>query len=417
MSSDQSSRTLVYLAFGWLASACGGHSRHDEPATFGGATNGGIQGAITGGSSSTTAGTASMTQGGDDGSGGTNGSGNGGGGSTSGGGPSVGGRPDAAGGGGGDISSVWPSFGCGKEYTGPIGQKVTIPTSGVKDANCTAKLADGTKRCGPWGEESSTWQKAPLPRDYWLYLPPNYDPSKAYPLVFEGPGCGGNGGGVFGLPNAKDLVIRVGISPAPKSVGHADNPEQGCFDNKEGDDSLDFAFYEALYDELNDKVCFDRNRVHALGDSSGAWLANELGCKYAGDPHGRPIRSVISSVGTLPTEPEYAPTCSNQPMAGLWVYKAALDSNFSVRPNDAVSRAMQVSGCTGASDYDDAVAKGLFKDFPIGADNPDNTCQRLQTCPEAYPLVVCGAPGGFQSGTGSVTDPATGVFLKLFQPR
>jgi poly(3-hydroxybutyrate) depolymerase len=314
-----------------------------------------------------------------------------------------------------DIDALWPSFGCGKDYAGLVGQKIIIPTSGVKDANCTAQL-NGAKKCGAWGQESSTWQKSPLERNYWVYLPANYDPNKAYPLVLEGPGCSGNGGGVFSLPSVKDSVIRIGLSPADRSVGHGTNPDQGCFDDKEGDDSLDFVFYEALYDKLNDSLCFDRNRVFALGESSGGWLANELGCKYAGDSHGRPIRGIVSGGATLPNQPEFAPTCTTQPMAGLWVHKPQLGEN-SISPRYAVARAMQVNGCTGASDYDDAVNQGLVKDFPIGSGNPDGTCKQLESCPALYPLVVCEAPGGFQSGFGSALEPAASVFIKSLMAR
>lgn len=397
----------LLVTFGWLGVACGGVYHRDEPATSGGA---GSDSAVNGGSNATTAGTAPTTDGGT-GLGGVSGGSSG---SATGGALAMGGRPDAAGGAGGDITSVWPSFGCGKDYTGLIGQKITLGTSGMKAANCTAKTVDGTKKCGPWGQASSTWQKAPLPRDYWVYLPANYDPTKQYPLVIQGPGCSGTGGGIYSLPGAKDNAIRIGISPPDRSVGHATNPGQGCFDDKEGDDSLDFVFYETLYDELNDALCFDRNRVFAVGDSSGASLANELGCKYAGDMHGRPIRGVVSKSGLLPTEAEYAPTCTTQPMAGLWLYNADDFGTPAPQPNDAVGRAMKVNGCMGAVDMNDAIAKGLVVSFPIGGGNADNVCKLIQGCSELYPLVVCPLPPQHQQSFNYVVEAAGSTFLNMF---
>ena len=36
------------------------------------------------------------------------------------------------------------------------------------------------------------------------------------------------------------MVVRVGLTPAPNSIGHGTNENQGCFDDKEGDDSVDW---------------------------------------------------------------------------------------------------------------------------------------------------------------------------------
>lgn len=222
---------LVYLACGWSMAGC---DDQPPPRTFvfaPGATTGGASG----GGGTDGGGTVEMAP------------------------P----RPDAGGEGPGTLSEPWPSAGCGKPFDvqSRVVQK-RIATTGVKDPNCTAKLSSGVSRCGPWS----------LEREYVLYLPANYDPNQPYPLVFEAPGCTGTGKSVYDLPNVTDDVIRVGLTPPPSSIGHATNPDQSCFDDREGDDSVDFVFYETLYDELNETLCFDRNLVHAVGDASGGLL-------------------------------------------------------------------------------------------------------------------------------------------------
>jgi hypothetical protein len=139
----------------------------------------------------------------------------------------------------GDITKVAPTPGCGKDP--PPNGKITIGTMGVKAADCAAKL-NGQPRCGPWGQAASTWAKEPLPRDYYLYLPQGYDKTKAYPLVLLGPGCGGNGSDIYDYnDSANNTVIRVGVTPADRNiVGHGTNPGEDCFDDKEGDDSVDW---------------------------------------------------------------------------------------------------------------------------------------------------------------------------------
>jgi poly(3-hydroxybutyrate) depolymerase len=336
------------------------------------------------------------------------------GGATTGGGSTAGsaGMGSGGGSGGGDITKVWKSDGCGKAFAGQSGAKVTIATAGMKDANCADKLG-GQPKCGLWGQAGSAWQTEPVPRDYYVNLPANYDMNKAYPLVIEGPGCGGNGTNIYPLPDIANQVIRIGITPPPNYVGHGTNENQGCFDDKEGDDSVDWVFYENFYDKLNQDVCFDRNRVFSAGNSSGSWFSNELGCKYAGDPK-RPVRGVLPNTGGLPNEAQFEPTCTTKPMAGMWVHEVGDTTNPFTGNKFAIDRAIKVNGCTGAQSYDAKVAANEFQNFPIGGNNPDNTCQLLKGCPETTPLVVCPLPGNQHGGHDSVVNPGFATFIKQF---
>jgi poly(3-hydroxybutyrate) depolymerase len=298
--------------------------------------------------------------------------------------------PDG-GGAGGEITKVAPTTGCGK--AAPATGRATIMTMGTKPNGC----ADS--KCGAWSYE----------REYFLNLPANYGNTNAYPLVFEGPGCGGSGLDVYPLNNNVDgTVIRVGLTPPPNAIGHATNPNQGCFDDKEGDDSVDWIFYENLWDKLADELCFDKNRVFASGNSSGAWIANEVGCKYAGDAV-HPIRAIMPNTGGLPDQTQYRPTCTTQPMAGMWVHEVN-DQTIPFTGNQyAITRAMQVNGCPGGN-----YAGATWDDFPIGGGNADATCRKMRGCPELYPLVVCPLVGNAQSAHDSVTNPGFSTFIKMF---
>ncbi|HEY1533430.1 MAG TPA: hypothetical protein VGF76_05415, partial [Polyangiaceae bacterium] len=296
-----------------------------------------------------------------------------------------------------------PTPGCGQVVTqmGGISALGTVQTMGSKPADA----ADSKK--GPWSYE----------REYTVTLPVGYDPNQPYPLVFEGPGCGGASTSViplsdpnFDTPNVGNTVIRVGLKPPPNDIGHATNRNQGCFDDYDSNYSVDWLFYETLYDKLAAQLCFDKNRVFASGDGSGALFANELACKYAGDAS-RPIRAVLSNSGGLPPDPGAVPTCSMQPMAGMWVHK----TNDMERPftmaKDAIARAMHVNGCTVGTSYDDA----SFENFPIGGGKPDSTCKKIVGCPELYPLVVCAFVGSAQSADDDVTNPGFSKFIRLLE--
>jgi hypothetical protein len=301
--------------------------------------------------------------------------------------------------GGSDITKVVPTMGCGQDPGLAAGTLVmqTIETSGTKAADC----ADS--QCGDWS----------YTRQYFVRLPVGYDETKAYPLILEGPGNEQLGNVLYALPDLASTVIRIGLTPPPVDIGHSTNPGQGCFDDREGDDSVDFVFYEDLYDRLAATLCFDRNRVFAAGRSDscgGAWLANELGCKYAGDAT-RPVRGVLVNSGGLPTLPAHAPTCTNNPMAGMWVH--AIGNTISAFGGSivAMNRALTVNGCLPAGV---TYSTATFDPFPIGGGNVDTTCKRFTGCPDVAPLVVCPLRSNSTGPNDDVVNPGWTTFIKLF---
>jgi hypothetical protein len=274
----------------------------------------------------------------------------------------------------------------------------TIETVGTKEPGCAAHHGDGTPACGPW---TAT-------RTFYIHEPNPYDFNQPYPLIIQAPGCGGTGRDVYALTPFPNM-IRVGVSPGPNDLGHGTNPEQGCFDDKEGDDSIDWPFYEKLYDKLNVELCFDRNRVFASGNSSGAWFANELGCKYAGDAL-RPIRGVMTHRGGLPTEQKYLPTCSTAPLAGMWVHEVTDATSPFDATKVALDRAMSLGGCPAGQVYDTS----QFEDFLIqGYGYP--VCKRIVGCDPLTPLVVCPLPGNGRSGHDDLANPGFSEFVKAFE--
>jgi poly(3-hydroxybutyrate) depolymerase len=267
---------------------------------------------------------------------------------------------------------------------------------GSKPAGCLDAV------CGDWSSE----------REYTVFLPQNYDPSHPYTLLFLGPGCGGSSTSVYPIENnAQDTAIRVGLRPSAEiQAVHATNPNQGCFDDRDGDASVDFVLYETLYDSLESQLCFDRNRVFAGGISTGAVMANELGCKYAGDSQ-RPIRGVTASKGSLPTVSEQRPTCSGAPMAGMWI-NAIDDQTYPFNHTiAAIDLAISFNDCADGTSYETAA----FENFPVGGGLPDDTCKRIAGCDPLYPLVVCAMPGSGGHGSfDSIANPGFSTFLQSF---
>jgi hypothetical protein len=348
-----------------------------------GADTAGTTGAGTAGTGAGTAGTGGTGTAGTTGAGGTGTAG-----TTGAGGATVAGGP---------ITKVLPTAGCGMAPTGYTPGTLVpfhIATAGMKSTPC----ADS--KCGAWTDM----------RDYWVRLPTGYDMTKAYPILFEGPGCGGHGNNLYALPGLGSTVIRVGVSPSAQiQAFHATNPGQGCFDDKEGDDSVDWVLYEALYDKLASQICFDRNRVFAGGNSSGAWFSNELGCKYAGDAT-RPVRGIMPNTGGLPTDPKYVPTCTTKPMSGFWSHEVNDGTNPFMGNIVAMNRALTVNGCTPAGV---TYGTAMFDPFPISATD-STSCKKYRGCPAEYPLVVCPLPGNQHASHDNVVNPGWDTFIKLF---
>ena len=152
--------------------------------------------------------------------------------------------------------------------------------------------------------------------------------------------------------------------------------------------------------------------MFAVGNSSGAWFANEVGCKYAGDPT-HPIRGIMPNTGGLPNQTAYKPTCTSKPMAGMWSHEIGDTTNPFSGNIYAIDRAMAVNGCTMGNSY----ATAAFDPFPIptAAGGMDNaSCKKMRGCPEIYPLVVCPLPGTGHGSHDNVANYGFPVFLKLF---
>lgn len=357
--------------------------------TSAGGTAGGTAGSSAGGSSGAAAGGSGGTAGGAGGaSGGAGGAAGGAGGAAGG-----AGGGGAGGGGSGDLLAVWPSSGCGMPPHDD--GTFSIEVSGSKGPPPCART--GTL-CGPWTDT----------REYSVFKPAGYAVDKPYMLVFEGPGCGGGSTNIYPYDNnANNTIIRVGLKPSTNGdiqASHGTNPNQGCFDDKEGDDSVDFVVYEALYDLLETQLCFDRNRVFFGGNSSGAWWSNEHGCHYAGDAT-RPVRGIMPNTGGLPSETQFKPTCTDAGMAGMWIHETGDTTNPFSGNIYAINRAMTVNGCPAGQTYDTAQFE---EGYPIAQ------CKRMMGCDPLFPIVVCPLGGNGHGSHDDVVNPGVSAFLQSF---
>ena len=110
-------------------------------------------------------------------------------------------------------------------------------------------------------------------RVYYLELPKDYNSNTAYSLVFGFHGLGGDytsftEGSSYNLQSAmgeEAILVYPNALPDDSDV------------TKWVDSDLDF--FDDLYAELEENLCFDIRKVFALGHSAGAGFTHELGCQ------------------------------------------------------------------------------------------------------------------------------------------
>jgi hypothetical protein len=355
----------------------------------GSTTSGGASGSSGTGGDSGSTGTGGTTSGGTDSGGTTSG------GTDSGGSGAQAGSAGTAGSAGSppDLTIVKPTAGCG--LTAPsdlvaqhyVGR--TIETAGHREATTDDPW------CFPGEPAAYDWSYT---REYSVRLPSGYDPAKAYPVVLQGvQSCSPSQDMLPPVPDIAERVIHVHLVRTAAACPGSSN--RCGYDSYDGTNSIEFPFYERVWQQLASELCFDQNRVFTTGWQSGGDFANQLGCVYAG--HAKyPIRAV--GVGEAAWS---LPSGCGGPMAGMWLdglshgfYRAAIEM--------AMTAARQGIGCPLAGRTNYAVP-GLN----------DDTCRNTAgSCPASAsnPLVKCGY-GSPNPGQGTpVTTVANLGFAHFF---
>lgn len=114
-------------------------------------------------------------------------------------------------------------------------------------------------------------------RKYVLSIPTGYDPSKPYTLGFGWHGRTGNGALFKAYSGVEKAAANKAIFVYPDGLPVTDDPKDtGWVLTPTG---RDFAFFDALLKELNEKLCVDSKRVVSFGHSFGGYWSNTLACQ------------------------------------------------------------------------------------------------------------------------------------------
>jgi poly(3-hydroxybutyrate) depolymerase len=329
----------------------------------------------TGGSVGTTGGSTGTTGG----SGGAGPTGGGGGaGPTGGSGGSVSSGGMSGGGGGGSDHPTGPSAGCKIDPPNEaIGSNVqhSIDITGM-----AAKYVPGYTH-----------------RIYCTQMPKGYEPTKPYPVVFYGPGCGAKSCEGNNFSNRTDIILVQAIASLDAKDQNTlvpPNAAPGCFQaGREGTpDSPELNYFDQVMAEVEAKYCVDRGKIYAAGTSSGAWLSNYLACK-----RGNRVRGSAADSGGMNFD-------HGECTGGAAVMEMPGDSAVT---QDSMKREI------GAASVRDMFVKlNGCSATPTQMTYGGKTCDVYGGC--ANPVAWCNVGGGHQSGN-NLLSPVGWAFWSTLQ--
>ena len=367
-------RSVTFASVGLMGvilAACGGDPAPGQLGmtnSSGGATNSVAgTGSVTAGSTST-AGGATSTAGGTTGA--TGGTAN----TTGGTANTAGGTTSTAGGAGGTL---------GGGGTTSAGGRPSGPSAGCTKAPPDEALGSGVIHMLDVTGMAAVYAPGYTHRKYCTTMPKNYDPTKAYPVVFFGPGCGATACEGNAFTGRTDVFIVQAIAGADAKDANIvpKNGAPGCFQaGKEGSgDSPEGPYFDQVMAQVEANYCVDKGKVFAAGTSSGAWLSNYLACA-----RGNVIRGTAADSGGL----QFAHgTCTG----------GAAVMEF---PGDSTNTKDQEGNEIGSAAARDMFVKlnGCSTTPTSMAFDKATTCQIYGGCDS--PVVWCNVGGGHQSGNG-----------------
>jgi poly(3-hydroxybutyrate) depolymerase len=293
-----------------------------------------------------------------------------------------------------DLSTVKPSAGCGTDITAAYpgimnGQWQPVDNHDYMSGYQIAITSPAMHPVVP-GKV--------LQRRYFIRLPPNYDKSHVYKMLYQGAGCTGKGTDVSPFDTVtKGTAIQIALEIYPgvwgggSDTSGAGDPGVSCFDDKRGALSIEAPFIEALHERLKSQLCFDEHRVFIAGHSSGGWLANQFGASY-----GSKIFRAISpssgglAQGTLEQPPD------GLPVPGIWWHQPLDGTNPFQGTVDGINHALIVNKCTPNFDTSPEAA-APFPNVSI--------CQKFTSCPAQFPIIVCRVTAGGGDHRNNLDDP------------
>ncbi len=298
----------------------------------------------------------------------------------------------------GGPSAVLKSSGCGKplptnQVKTVIGMRTGYTEYHVKQTGTTITVAHPEKA---------------VDRQFFVRVPVDYDPNKAYRVVYIYQGCSANANegdtATYPLFNeaqgGTEQAIYVAVSLPPN------HPNNNCYDNRAGNESQEWEAFQMFHDKVEANYCTDNNRIYVTGYSSGGWIANMFSCYFGGVP--TPPRKFLpkwavrgraaTSGGLIP---DNMPAC-NGAVAALYLHDAGDTTNLIAGSKLGLDNTLKQNNCTGSQT---AKWAGM-----------SDVCVQYTDCPKDYPVVFCTTNGQGHNDQSNRAIPGFKKFFDMMNP-
>jgi poly(3-hydroxybutyrate) depolymerase len=287
-------------------------------------------------------------------------------------------------GGAGGESGSGPGGGGGMGGTTPAADSGAAGSDAGNPGSTDGGTVTPSAGCGmAAGQALSTWVEQPklsvngVDRQWWVWLPTDYNPKRAYPLVFTFHGCG----------SPDNIVPIQKYTGADAIVVRGTGITGGCWTY--GANGDDVKFFDAMLADVMAKRCMDSSRVFATGYSSGSWLINTLDCVRGDKLRATATVSGGVAISTTNCKGEYG---------RMFIHDMQDPANPWVADGDQaeLARVSKNNHC--------------MTTVPPVPENPA-PCARYQGCDPGYPVVMCPTMG---MGHNRRDDIAPSAFWKFF---
>jgi len=298
----------------------------------------------------------------------------------------------------GGPSAVLKSSGCGKPL--PLNQVKTVVGSRTGYTEYHVKQT-GAKITVAHPEKA-------VDRQFFVRVPVDYDPNKAYRVVYLYQGCSANANegdtATYPLFNADqggtEQAIYVAVSLPPN------HPNNNCYDNRAGNESQEWEAFQMFHDKVESTYCADNNRIFVSGYSSGGWVSNMFSCYFGGvpDPPRKflpkwAVRGRAATSGGL--IPDNMPAC-NGAVAALYLHDAGDQTNLIAGSKLGLDNTLKQNKCVGSQT---APWPGM-----------SDVCVQYTDCPKDYPVVFCTTNGQGHNDQSNRAIPGFKKFFDMMNP-
>jgi polyhydroxybutyrate depolymerase len=235
-------------------------------------------------------------------------------------------------------------------------------------------------------------------RQYYLMIPPQYDGTKAVPIIFDFHGLAGSsdmrGGSQAAISGWREKGMEEGfITVHPTGIGAAWNGGSCC-----GGTNDDVGFTKAMLETISKEFCINPKRVYASGLSNGGAMSHRLACEAADIFAATAPVSMGGLTSCMPSRPITIVEFRGR-RDGTVAYGGG---GFRAAEADFTAWAM-VNGCEGEPVENMPEVEGLS--------NPMEGCRTYDKCKDGVTVTLCSPNSDhvLYNQPGPETQPASAV--------